>query len=81
MKLDFRQTVPIWWGFTWRTALYGALAVLLFRICAYVGSVVWSTDIRKGMYLASIAAAISYFPLALLALKQGLSRQSRPGRE
>ena len=74
MSWTFRRAMPVWWSFLWRTALYGVLAGLLFRIGAYVSSFVWKTDMKEGMLIASIAAALSYFPISLVALKQGLSK-------
>lgn len=76
MDWKFKQAIPVWWSFLWRTVLYGAAAGALTRIVAYLLAKSGAIDMPEAMILANVAAGISYLPLSLVAMRQSLSRHA-----
>lgn len=76
MNWSFRRAMQVWWGFLWRSVIYGVLAGTPIRFSVYVAGRAWGMDMQGNMYIASIVTILIYLPITFVALKQSLSRNA-----
>ena len=74
----WKQTMPLWWSFFWRTLVYGTvfglvLGALAGGFAGFLGSP------EKGAFYGGIAGWVATFPATMLALKQSVSKHLERG--
>jgi hypothetical protein len=70
-QLTVRKVLPIWWSFTWRSLIYGALGALVFFFItsALVGGL---GHREKMVFYGSVVSACVWLLLSVVALQQAL---------
>lgn len=69
------ETLPIWWSFVWRAALYGLLIGFVFgAIGGFFAAVSGSTASAQGY--GQIGGLLAGLPASLIAMKQALVKHA-----
>lgn len=76
--LGWKQAIPLWWSFFWRTLVYGLL--FGFVLGAFSGGIAGFLGVpEKAAFYGGIAGWVATFPATMLALKQSVSRHLTQG--
>ena len=73
MTLQWKETLPVWWSFVWRSVLYGLVGG--FVVGAVAGGVAGASGhLDKARLWGAVGGYLAGFALSTVAFRQALQR-------